>query len=351
MIKNNFIITEEDKKHILNLHRLSNYRKPIRLKEQYSAMITDTPSDTTGGSSATGNSGAAGTTGTQTSKTFNLDYKKEQLQNIQKNGYFTEINFETNPTVAGEAYDRVKGLIDNFYRSRVFGMLATAFELAGDIYPDKKYNNMTYSQMSSNLSGATNDVMSKVQKTQTLNTWNSTTNPTKDETNLYVIKVLDSPFDSVPVYQLKDQYVDAIKMGTPDYTGSTESDGTTSSKDTQELNKQGFLDHLKKAQTNVKETFTDKFCISMLKTYVNSIVTRDITLTEDELRLARTTIAKCANPKDLTSPDDKNIFGKYTNKPAKSAYTRLDKTLEQQLESLKTRSDEFRINFDNPDRN
>jgi len=44
MYKNNFLITEDDKKHILNLTRLPNYKKPIRLKEQeYSATITDEP--------------------------------------------------------------------------------------------------------------------------------------------------------------------------------------------------------------------------------------------------------------------------------------------------------------------
>ena len=140
MIKNNFIITEEERQHILNLTRLPNYKKPVRLLKEYSAIITDTPTEPT----STGD-------GTTTGGSFDIEYEKQKLADLQKNGSFGDMDFNRNPDVVGMAYDRVRALIDNYYRGRVFGMFANALAIAGKIYPDKKYDGQSYTKMNETM--------------------------------------------------------------------------------------------------------------------------------------------------------------------------------------------------------
>lgn len=356
MIKNNFIITEEEKQHILNLTRLPNYKKPVRLKEQYSAIITDTPpappssgGNTTGGESNTG--------------TFDLSYESGKLKDLQTNGGFGEMDFSRNPDVVGGAYDRVKGLISNFYRGRTFGMFANALAIAGKIYPDKEYNGKTYSQMGTNITTIVTDAATKAQKTQNLVKWNSLTNPTEDEKSLYYKKLLGAPFEGVAVYQLKDQYMSAEQLGTNNakgdvnsFSSDTNSDSDDrsvtldqSNKKTNQEAKKGLLGFLQNSKSNVDSSLTDNLCLDVLQTYINDIIPKKTILTDDELRLTKRTIAHCNTKK--SSELRTNIFGKVKNKTTGNAYRNLTKKFRRELEGLGTRPDDFRINLTDPDKN
>lgn len=350
MIKNNFIITEEEKQHILNLTRLPNYKKPISLKEQYAAEIADTPftsvNSTTGQNSNTG--------------TFNLSYESGQLKDLQTNGGFGDMDFSRNPDVVGGAYDRVKGLINNFYRGRIFGMFANALAIAGKIYPDKRYNNLSYENMSQNILNVVNDAATRAQKTQKLVAWNSLTNPTEDEKSLYYKKLLSAPFEGVAVYQLKDQYMTATDLGTANAKGVTNSFSSDTSGDksidlNQTNNKtnkeatQGLLGFLQNSKSNVDSSLTDELCLDVLQSYINDIIPKKTILTDDELRLTKRTIAHCNTKK--SSELRTNIFGKVKNKTTGNAYRNLTKKFRRELEGLGTRPDDFRINLTDPDKN
>lgn len=357
MIKNNFIITEEEKQRILNLTRLPNYKKPVRLKEQYSAIISDTPpSDTPPSPTSTGGNTTGGESNTGT---FNLSYELGKLKDLQTNGSFGDMDFNRNPDVVGMAYDRVIGLIKNYYRGVVFGMFANALEIAGKIYPDKKYNNNTYGQMSMNITQVVNDAADNAQKVQKLVDWNSLTNPTEDEKSLYYIKILGAPFESVTVYQLKNQYMSAENLGTKNAKGdvnsfSSDTDNGSitlnqaNEKTTQEA-KKGLLGFLQNSKSNVDSSLTDNLCLDILQTYINDIVQKKTILTDDELRLTKRTIAHCNTKK--SSELRTNIFGKVKNKTTGNAYRNLTKKFRRELEGLATRPDDFRINLTDPDKN
>jgi hypothetical protein len=372
MIKNNFIITEEEKQHILNLTRLPNYKKPVRLKEQYSATITDTPPPTsktggesktdisttptskTGGESKTDISTTPTSSGGNTTGTFDPSYESGKLKDLQTNGGFGEMDFSRNPDVVGGAYDRVKGLISNFYRGRTFGMFADALKIAGKIYPDKEYNGKAYSQMGSDITGITSSVntaISKVQKVQKLVDWNSLTNPTEDEKSLYYKKLLSAPFEGVAVYQLKDQYMSAEELGTKNAKGPVNTSVTSDqpNKKTNEEAKKGLLGFLQNSKSNVDSSLTDNLCLDVLQTYINDIIPKKTILTDDELRLTKRTIAHCNTKK--SSELRTNIFGKVKNKTTGNAYRNLTKKFRRELEGLGTRSDDFRINLTDPDKN
>lgn len=351
MIKNNFIITEEERQHILNLTRLPNYKKPIRLKEQYSAIITDTPPTSSGGNTTGGESNTG---------TFDLSYESGKLKDLQTNGGFGEMDFSRNPDVVGGAYDRVKGLISNFYRGRTFGMFANALAIAGKIYPDKEYNGKTYIEMGTDITDNVNDAATKAQKVQKLQKWNSRTNPTEDEKSLYYKKLLGAPFEGVAVYQLKDQYMTATDLGTANAKGVTNSFSSDTSGDksidinqtnnkTDKEAKQGLLGFLQNSKSNVDSSLTDELCLDVLQTYINDIIPKKTILTDDELRLTKRTIAHCNTKK--SSELRTNIFGKVKNKTTGNAYRNLTKKFRRELEGLGTRPDDFRINLTDPDKN
>ena len=350
MKKNNFIITEEEKQHILNLTRLPNYKKPVRLKEQYSAIITDTPPTSSGGNTTGGESKTS---------TFDLSYESGKLKDLQTNGGFGEMDFSRNPDVVGGAYDRVKGLISNFYRGRTFGMFANALAIAGKIYPDKEYNGKTYSEMGTDITDNVNEAATKAQKVQKLQKWNSLTNPTEDEKSLYYKKLLGAPFEGVAVYQLKDQYMSAESLGTRNAKGTVNSfsSGTESdeyspdeaNKKTNQEAKKGLLGFLQNSKSNVDSSLTDELCLDVLQTYINDIVQKKTILTDDELRLTKRTIAHCNTKK--SSELRTNIFGKVKNKTTGNAYRNLTKKFRRELEGLGTRPDDFRINLTDPDKN
>jgi len=356
MIKNNFIITEEERQHILNLTRLPNYKKPVRLKEQYSAVISDTPPAPTSTGGGTTTSGSIGNT--QTNASFDIGYEKQKLADLQKNGSFGDMDFNRNPDVVGIAYDRVRALIDNYYRGRVFGMFANALAIAGKIYPDKEYNGQSYTKMNETMTDKTaqkqTDVSSYSSRVQKLSTWNSLTNPTEDEVMLYNTKILGAPFESVTVYQLKDEYMSPIKLGTPtgSTSGNSQNDGKIGDKDggvPEQQAKEGLLGFLKTSKNNVDSSLTDDLCIQVLQSYLNDIITGKTILTDDELRLTKTTIAHCNTNKigELKT----NIFGKVKNKTSGNAYSRLGRRFRKQLEALPTRPDKFKINLTDPYKN
>jgi hypothetical protein len=198
------------------------------------------------------------------------------------------------------------------------------------------------------------DVSSYSSRVQKLSTWNSLTNPTEDEVMLYNTKILGAPFESVTVYQLKDEYMSPIKLGTPtgSTSGNSQNDGKIGDKDggvPEQQAKEGLLGFLKTSKNNVDSSLTDDLCIQVLQSYLNDIITGKTILTDDELRLTKTTIAHCNTNKigELKT----NIFGKVKNKTSGNAYSRLGRRFRKQLEALPTRPDKFKINLTDPYKN
>jgi hypothetical protein len=347
MIKNNFIVTEEEKQHILNLTRLPNYKKPVRLKEQYSAVITDTPPapTSTGGESNTG--------------TFDISNESKELKDKQINGGFGDMDFNRKSDEVGGAYEHILGLIQNYSRGRVFGMFKEALEMAGKIYPNKKYDGTSYTDMAKQINNQINTVASEVQKVQQLRSWNSLTDPTPEELSLYFPRRLDAPFEGVRFYELKDQYMSAEALGTNNAKGPTNSFSSDTDNDSITLNqankktnqeaKKGLLGFLQKSSSNTQDTLTDNLCLDILQSYINDIIPGTTTLTDKELSTTKRTIALCNTRK--SSELKTNIFGKVKNKTTGNAYRNLTKKFRQELENLSTRPDKFKINLTEPDKN
>ena len=146
MIKNNFIITEEEKKHILGLTRLDNYKKPISLFEAPGDEYDLDPNVDDGGVDS-------GITHTKTwSKKDEDDTKKSQeqekekqskksdqnkeLENLKKSGSFPYADFSNQTSVNEHSGKLISYMKDKGVRGNTIGYFLQALNIAKDLYPN-----------------------------------------------------------------------------------------------------------------------------------------------------------------------------------------------------------------------
>jgi len=350
MIKNNFIITEEERNHILNLTRLDNYRKPIRLVED-AATITAQRTYGMGG----GNSPKEMTQ----QKTLDYDSAKNLFTASTINGGFGEIKLAIESNDVGKvhrAYTRIQGLIMNYYRGDIFGYFKETLRAASQLYPGATYNNMTYQGMLNDLVKKGEDQKKILNNTdkgkgfQQLTEWNSFTNPTPEELSLYEPKPLGAPIESGIVYRLKNQYQTAQSVGPKDVNKST--GDQSSQKDTvPNTNMEDFLNGLEKSNDDI---YTNENCKNSLIKYVTQVVERGGGgLTDSDIVEVKKYIAGC-NKKVEDETKGFLGIGKGKTRLKNNNFETLDRYWRKKLESLRNLpgdKQKFNVNFDSPDPN
>lgn len=125
MIKNSFYITEQEREHILKLTRVPNYRKPIKLREQYSAVIMDAPPEDLNTQQS-----QQGTSTGQPSTYFS----KEKIDNLKKLGNFPQVDFN-DKSVVQTATNQIINAIKKGYRSDIIRYYLDALNYAKPINP------------------------------------------------------------------------------------------------------------------------------------------------------------------------------------------------------------------------
>lgn len=345
MIKNNFIITEEERNRILNLTRLPNYKKPVRLKED-SAIITATRQG--------GNGGGGGSTGPKTiNQPRTLDYNSavSEINSKKQEGGFQDLDFKNQTQVKNTA-EEIKNFIQNYGRSVQFGAFVDALKIANQIYP-----NYGYDTLANQLSGVTNSVHDKVKQGQPsyVSEFNSLTEPPKQEQgNIYIADGYTT-YGNNPVWFLRNQWFshekiggreDNLKNGTSTKPGNDQNGEETKDKPT-------LVNFINSARQNADYALTDDACVSLLRSYVNDIIPGNISPapTALDLRNIKRVIAHCFSEKRYVNKYDKdgnikkNIFGKVVNKTSGGALSKLNKKFKQQLMDLPNRNDNFKINL------
>lgn len=172
MYKNNFFITEEEKKHILNLTRLPNYKKPIRLKEQeYSAVITDEPVK-------------------QQEKKVSTDSLVELLQ--QMNWPYRENGKIKMPTKLNimQMGDYLMKKMEEGFRGPIFQYYVELLDQAAKIDPN---NSSDYSSKKGNYGKKYESVKSKFQAEASDLEYDPYTNPSAQKQNAHKWTEIGSP--------------------------------------------------------------------------------------------------------------------------------------------------------------
>lgn len=279
MIKNNFIITEEDKSHILNLTRLPNYKTPIRLSE-----------DNGGGQLVI-------TWNSEKSKSDAEEKNKlESLYDIKKKGKMVSIDFN-DPQMIKSHFIMVKDKINKYYRSDAFGYFLRGLETA-----IKNLNKSEYSTYVQELTKAANAISFdlKADTNYPIEDWDSFTYPPDTE---------NYTWEDVP------GYFGDILMYTPKRKGYYTSPGKT----------QGDTSII---DSGIKQELTPQFCNTLLMDYFNDAKRKS--WNDPELKEKKFKIALCYN----TSGEEiakKTLFGKTKFKVSGSPYKSLTRKDSEKL--------------------
>jgi hypothetical protein len=344
MIKNNFIITEEERNHILNLTRLDNYRKPIRLVED-AATITAQRTYGMGG----GNSPKEMTQ----QKTLDYDSSVKEIESLKQQGGFRDLDF-ANQTEVKKVAEETLNFIQNYGRNNQFGSFVNALTVASSLYPRYGYGTLV-----TKLSGVTNQVLNTVKSgaTSYISEFNSLSDPpTQEKNNIYIIDGYTS-YGNVPVWFLRNQWFSHDKIGGKADVNKKTNDNQ--SNDSQSQDKPTLVDFMSKSRQKADYALTDDACVSLFRSYINDIIPGNISPvpTDQDLRNIKRVIAHCFSEKRYENKYNKdgsikkNIFGKVVNKTSGGALSKLSKKLKKQYldptspDCLTTRTDKFKINL------
>ena len=348
MIKNNFIITEEERNHILNLTRLDNYRKPIRLVED-AATITAQRTYGMGG----GNSPKE----MVQQKTLDYDSSVKEIESLKQQGGFRDLDF-ANQTEVKKVAEETLNFIQNYGRNNQFGPFVNALTVASSLYPRYGYDTLV-----TKLSGVTNQVLNTVKSgaPSYISEFDSLSDPpTQEKNNIYIIDGYTS-YGNVPVWFLRNQWFSHDKIGgkadVNKKTNDKQPDGQ--SNDSQSQDKPTLVDFMSKSRQNADYALTDDACVSLFRSYINDIIPGNISPvpTDQDLRNIKRVIAHCFSEKRYENKYNKdgsikkNIFGKVVNKTSGGALSKLSKKLKKQYldptspDCLTTRTDKFKINL------
>lgn len=338
MIKNNFIITEEERKHILSLTRLPNHKSPVKLTED-AAIIT--PQRMGGG----GENG--GPKRVKQPKTLDYNSSVKEIESLKQQGGLRNLDF-ANQTEVNDAANEIKTFIQSFGRSKQFGPFVNALTIASSLYP--RYG---YDKLVTQLSGVTNEVLNKVRKGSPsyISEFDSLTDPPTQEKGSIYIPNGYTTYGNVPVWFLRNQWFSHETIGGNENLG-TKTESLPEDKPTLV----GFLERSKEKMDRVT---TDDACVKLFRSYVNDIIPGNLSPvpTDFQLRAIKSTIAHCFSQKRYDNETNKdggvktNIFGKVVNKTSGNILNKLSKKLKKQYldptspDCLTTRTDKFKINL------
>lgn len=300
MIKNNFIITEEEKSHILNLTRLPNFRNPVRLSEQ-----------DTGGLKVSWNS---------EKQKRDADEKSRlgSIETIKKNGAMMGMDFN-DTQIVNEHYELVLDSINKYYRSNAFGYFLQALETMV-----KTFNKTEYSTYIDKLKKAANQIKYELSSDPNypIENWNSFTNPADKENYDYI----DVPrfFGDIPMY-------------TPKRKGYYTSPGKTQG-DTEVID------------TGIKQELTPQFCNSLLMDYFNDAKRKS--WNDPELKEKKFKIALCYNTAGEQIAK-KTLLGKTKFKVSGSPYKTLSRKDSERLKQFTQLpdTDKYKIHINDINKN
>jgi len=325
MIKNNFIITEEDKSHILKLTRLPNFKNPITLKED------------------NGDSGLNITWKSSKNKEVaDSETLKSNLEKYKQGGRFTQLDF-SDATRVEQAYNNLVSYINMNYRGNVVNYFYRALLVADKIFP-----NNGYGTMGQDLKNISDDKTIKLKPKSGSATYNTMINPPEDEEGLYQVAYLKAPFGGVPIWKIK-RILDS-ELGKP---GTTERvpDNSSETGSNIELAQDSVIEYLDSATRGYDSELNDSLCIDTLQFYLNKVVNKQYPVSGEKLRTLKKTIAYCNTNIKYDPARQQGLFKKIKNKTSGNVYGKLKKKTRALLDDLQYRNDEFKVNITDPDRN
>ena len=314
MIKNDFIISESEISRILTLHRLPNHKPSYRLNEQKLIVTWQ---------------------GSEEKKAKDTKSSEGNLEKWKQGGRFTQLDF-SDPTKVQQAYDNIMSYVNMNYRGNVINYFYRAL-----VEADKLYDGNGYGDLAKNLKEKSDAKTQELKPKSGSETYNTMVNPPEDEEGIYQVAYLKAPFGGVAVWKIK-RLVGA-ESGVDDKTSGFDKNIQAAQTDVI-----GLLDSATKGYDT---ELNDALCIDTLQFYLNKVVNSQYPVSGEKLRTLKKTIAYCNTNIKYDPARQQGLFKKIKNKTSGNVYGKLKKKTRAMLDALQYRSDEFKVNITDPDRN
>ena len=322
MIKNNFILSESEKKRISTLHRLPNFKPSFLLNEQDEIEVT-WDSD-------------------EQKKTTDSESAKTQLKDTQLKTSLARIDFSNKKSVEN-AYNTLMDYIDMNYIGNTFTDFYDTLMLANQVYP-----NNGYESMAKELKNAADIKTGNNKKTVGSSRYNTMLNPVDNEINLYTPKTLSSTFGGNIIYKFK-KLADAARVNP--LTGKVDDPSLDKSQKRDANTVQtNVIKYLNDVKGGFAPELDDAKCIDVFEFYIYRVINGDYPVDAEKLRTLKQTIAGC-NTRITYEPGKKGIFGKIRSKTSGNVYRNLKKREKEQLNNLQYLNNEFAVNITDPNKN